>query len=79
MSETVCSGQCAVDRVGEETLVQTAELCPAHCITPRNRDHGPTASRYWWAMMREIWWRWVRSWAAQVASNCDRVTGPKVG
>jgi hypothetical protein len=33
------------------------ELCPAHCITPRNAVHGPTASRYWWASTRESWWR----------------------
>lgn len=25
---------------------QRYELCPAHCITPMNAVHGPTASRY---------------------------------
>ena len=54
-------------------------LWPAHCITPRNRTHGPTASRYWFAMMREIWCRCVRSCAAHVASSCDRVTVPNAG
>ena len=31
------------------------------------------------AITLEIWWRWVRSWAAQVASSCERVTVPRAG
>jgi len=34
---------------------------PAHCSTPRYALHGPTASRYWWAMILEIWCRCVKS------------------
>ena len=37
--------------------VHFGELRPAHCITPRNLVHGPTASRYWWAMTLETWCR----------------------
>ena len=37
--------------------VHEGELWPAHCSTPRYRLHGPTASRYWWAITLEIWCR----------------------
>ena len=37
--------------------VHSGELWPAHCITPRNLAHGPTASRYWWAMTLATWCR----------------------
>ena len=60
-------------------VVQAAALWPAHCITPRNLLHGPTASRYGCAMTREIWCRWVRSCAAQAASSCPSVTFPAPG
>ena len=35
--------------------------------------------RYWYAMIREIWCRCVRSCAAHVASNSDSVTVPNAG
>src|SRR5437867_11385091 len=34
--------------------VHKGELWPAHCSTPRYALHGPTASRYWWAITLEI-------------------------
>jgi hypothetical protein len=36
-------------------------LWPLQWSTPRNLLHGPTAWRYWWAMILEIWCRWVMS------------------
>jgi len=33
---------------------QPTELCPAHFMTPIYAAHGPTASRYWCAIIREI-------------------------
>ena len=42
---------------------------PSHFSTPRNAPNGPTAPRYWCAMIREIWCRWVISCAAHVARN----------
>jgi hypothetical protein len=56
-----------------------AELWPVHCSTPRYAAHGPTASRYWWAITLESWCKCVRSCAAQAASNCPKLTVPKAG
>ena len=41
--------------------VGAASLWPVHCRTPRYALHGPTATRYWWAITREIWCTCVRS------------------
>jgi hypothetical protein len=64
---------------GDSTSLKLYALCPSHFSTPRYALHGPTACRYWCAMTREIWCRWVRSWAAHVASSSDRVTVPRAG
>ena len=45
------------EMIGAEPAFQAAWLWPAHCNTPRNRAHGPTASRTWCAMILEIWCR----------------------
>jgi len=40
---------------GSIWTVHEEALWPAHCSTPRYPLHGPTASRYWWAITLEIW------------------------